>query len=390
MTALLTRLLGRLPIGWLQLTHSRTRLFAAIAGVMFANILVFVQLGIMGSFSESARMSYRSINADIAISSFDANTFFDGSNVPRQWLFRALSVPGVKEAMPLYMGALVWTQTDGSEIVFQSFGIDPTRPQFLGDDMPDPSDLVQADTVFVDSAARGLDPEKLATTSTADPIVIEAMGHQLSVIGTISIGGGFAGDGYSLLSDQTFFRLFPSRSAGAPNHILLNIIDGADPDQVVADLKRVLPADSLRIRTLETAIDEDVTYQSTVRPTGLIFGFGTVIGIMVGIVIVYQVLSTDVAAHLREYATFKAMGYSQAFLLSVIFEEAVILALFGFVPGFAVASLLYSFLNSATQLPVLMTSQLALMVFFGTLVSCALSGAIATRKLNHADPADLF
>jgi len=310
--------------------------------------------------------------------------------VPRQWLFRALSVPGVEEAMPIYLGAIDWTQPDGSEIIFQAFGVDPNRPQFIGEGITDPSGLVQADTVLVDSSARGLDPEQLAMVTADEPIMIEAMNRQLSVIGTVSIGGGFSSDGYAVVSDQTFLRMFPSRSAGAADHILLKLANDSDPDQVIAELKKILPSEGLRIRTLETAMDEDVIYQSTERPTGLIFGFGTVIGIMVGIVIVYQVLSTDVAAHLREYATFKAMGYSQRFLLGVIFEEAVILAVFGFIPGLIASILLYKFLNVATSLPVNMTFSLALMVFFGTLISCALSGAIATRKLNSADPADLF
>ena len=55
MTALLARLLGRLPIGWLQLTHTRARIAAALAGVAFANVLVFVQLGIMGALERQRR-----------------------------------------------------------------------------------------------------------------------------------------------------------------------------------------------------------------------------------------------------------------------------------------------------------------------------------------------
>ncbi len=69
----------------------------------------------------------------------------------------------------------------------------------------------------------------------------------------------------------------------------------------------------------------DLSYQTTQRPTGVIFGFGVAMGVLVGLVIVYQVLSTDVADHLREYATFKAMGYPHRFFLSIVFEEAAIL-----------------------------------------------------------------
>jgi putative ABC transport system permease protein len=113
-------------------------------------------------------------------------------------------------------------------------------------------------------------------------------------------------------------------------------------------------------------------------------------GILVGLVIVYQVLSTDVADHLREYATFKAMGYGQPFFLGIIFEEAVVLAVFGFIPGLIVSMGLYAGLVAVTGLPVAMDVPRAILVFLGTLAACTLSGAIATRRLANADPADLF
>jgi putative ABC transport system permease protein len=134
----------------------------------------------------------------------------------------------------------------------------------------------------------------------------------------------------------------------------------------------------------------DLAYMSTERPTGIIFGFGVFMGILVGLVIVYQVLSTDVADHLREYATFKAMGYGQPFFLGIVFEEAIILAVFGFIPGFIISMGLYFGLVSVTGLPVAMTASRAILVFLGTLTACSVSGAIATRRLAHADPADLF
>jgi putative ABC transport system permease protein len=138
------------------------------------------------------------------------------------------------------------------------------------------------------------------------------------------------------------------------------------------------------------AFDRDQAFQTTQRPVGLVFGFGVVIGILVGIIIVYQVLSTDVAEHLKEYATFKAIGYSQRFFLGIVFEEALILAILGFVPGFLVSFLLYTVVAAVTGLPLAMTVARAVFVLVGTLGMCALSGAIATRKLARANPADLF
>ena len=144
------------------------------------------------------------------------------------------------------------------------------------------------------------------------------------------------------------------------------------------------------MQTLEDAAKADLAFMSSERPTGIIFGFGVLIGIIVGIVIVYQVLSSDVADHLREYATFKAMGYGQSFFLGIVFEEAIVLAIFGFIPGFIVSLGLYAGLSSVTSLPVAMDASRAILVFFGTLLACTISGAIATRRLAGADPADLF
>jgi putative ABC transport system permease protein len=154
---------------------------------------------------------------------------------------------------------------------------------------------------------------------------------------------------------------------------------------------RVLISDTtLRIRSYADAAQEDLRYQQTKRPTGIIFGFGVLIGVLVGLVIVYQVLSTDVADHLREYATFKAMGYGPGFFLGVVFEEALVLGIMGFVPGLIVGTTILTLMGMVTTLPLAMTPTMAIGVFLGTVFFSSLSGAIATRRLAAADPADLF
>ena len=131
-------------------------------------------------------------------------------------------------------------------------------------------------------------------------------------------------------------------------------------------------------------------YWKTESPIGFIFSLGTAMAFVVGVVIVYQVLSTDVNAHLKEYATFKAMGYQNAYLLGVVFEEAIILAFLGFIPGVILPFGLYALAANATALPIYMTLARAILVLILTVLMCMLSGAIATRKLQSADPADMF
>ena len=395
MNGILTRLIGaltgRLPIGWLQLSHSRGRMIAALSGVAFADILVFAQLGILGALNQSTIAPYDLFEADIMISSADANTLTDGSNVARSRMFEALGVPGVRDATPLFLGNLEWQREDGGTSTLQTFGLSPDQPEFAAADIADRvGDLRLEDRVLLDRMTRGLPARALDGVSSEDPYPFELNGTTVWAVGTLDIGGGFSADGTLYASDQTFLELFGNRASGAPNHILVSVKDGLDPSVVVDRLHQALPAQSVKVATKADAAAADLAYQTTERPTGVIFGFGVAIGIVVGLVIVYQVLSTDVADHLREYATFKAIGYPQRFFLGIVLEEAVILAVLGFIPAALISVGLYIAMSGATGLPLSMDLSRAVSVFVGTLVACAASGIVATRRLASADPADLF
>lgn len=390
MSYLLQRLFGRLPIGWLQLTHNRTRFAAALAGVAFANVLVFVQLGIMNSMGAATLRPYDFFQADIMISAGDASTLTDGGNVARQWLLQALGDPDVAAGMGLFIANVPWDRGE-KDISLTTFGVDPIKTEFLSTEIGGDLNLLQVrDAAILDRLARGLAKDEAASIRPQTPLSFETQGRTITAYATFSGGGGFGGDGYMLVSDQTFLSLFPTRSSSAPDHILLSLRPSAQTDAVIARLKTLISDPSLRIRSYQDAAQEDLRYQQTKRPTGIIFGFGVLIGVLVGIVIVYQVLSTDVADHLREYATFKAMGYGPRFFLGIVFEEAVVLGIMGFIPGLVVGTTILTLMGKITTLPLGMTPSMAATVFLGTIIFSALSGAIATRRLDAADPADLF
>ncbi|MCZ8374108.1 MAG: ABC transporter permease DevC [Beijerinckiaceae bacterium] len=391
MTGVLEKLLGRLPIGWLQLSHSKGRLAAAIAGVAFANILILMQLGFLGALVGSIAVPYTQFEADLILSSSDMNTLADGSPLPRQRMYQALAVEGVRSATPVYLAKLDWKRPDGSVRTLDLFGIDPATTTFrnprIAARLPE---LALSDVALIDSRTRNVPSEMFSAIGKGEPYRFEAKGRTISVVDTFVMGGGFSADGYLVVSDQTFLKLFPQRAPGAPNFIFVTLEPGAAAQKVLATLRALLPADDSKVRSVAEAVAADQRFQTTQRPIGIIFGFGIVIGVLVGIIIVYQVLSTDVADHLREYATFKAIGYPQRFFLGIVFEEALILALLGFVPGLLIALGLYTLVASTTGLALAMTAERALAVLGGTLVMCTLSGAIATRKLARANPADLF
>ena len=221
---LLQRLLGRLPIGWLQLTHNRTRLAAALAGVAFANILIFVQLGFLGALIESIGLPYRMMNAEILVAASDANTLSDGSPLPRQRLYQTLAVPGVAAATAVYYNRLDWKQPDGTIRTLDVFGIDPSAQAFRSAEINAELDRLKlSDTALIDRKTRNVPKDLYPSIGAGRPYQFEANNRSITVVGTFEIGGGFSADGYLVVSDQTFLRLFKRRVPGAPNMIFVKV-----------------------------------------------------------------------------------------------------------------------------------------------------------------------
>lgn len=391
MSQLLEKLFGRLPIGWLQLIHNRARLLAALAGVAFASLLILMQLGFMGALINSVALPYGQMHADILISASDTNTLADASPVPRQRMYEALSVQGVSSVVPVYYGKIEWKQPDGTVRTLDTFGISLDAMTFDNAEIEAARPLLAlADHAIIDRRTRNVPTQLFDGIAAGTSHRFEAKGRTLTVFDTFTIGGGFTADGYLIVSEQTFLSLFPQRSAGAPNHIFVKLDDTRSVDSVVAELRKVLPAYDSIVHSKDDAVRRDQAFQTTQRPVGIVFGFGVAIGVLVGIIIVYQVLASDVADHLREYATMKAIGYRQRFFLGIVFEEALVLAIFGFLPGLAASLGLYAAVRALTGLPIFMSFERAVLVMAGVIVMCLVSGLVATRKLARANPADLF
>ena len=170
---------------------------------------------------------------------------------------------------------------------------------------------------------------------------------------------------------------------------MISLKPGQNPQVVLEQLREYLPKD-VKVISKQELLEFEKSYWHSSTAVGFIFTLGTIIAFVVGTVIVYQILYSEVSEHLPEYATLKAMGYTQKYLLVVVFQQALILAILGYIPGFALAIIQYKIAKSATLLPIVMTGTRALIVLILTILMCFISGAIAVRKLRSADPADIF
>ena len=381
----------RTPLGWLQLRHDRGRFLVAIAGIAFADLLMFMQLGFQAALYDSNTRLDRAFRGDVVLISPKALNLQNLSTFPRRRLLQALDVPGVVDAQGLYIRTVNWRnpQTLRSATV-QVLGFDPDADVLRLPEVQAQADRLKLpDTVLFDRGARGRYGEVIARLDRGEPVTSEIERRTIAVGGLFRLGASFGADATLMASDQTFLRMFPRAKAGSISVGLLTLAPGEPVAPVVRALRRHLP-DDVQVLSHPDYVQFEENYWRVASPVGFIFGLGTAMAFVVGVVIVYQVLSTDVNAHLQEYATFKAMGFRQRWLLLVVVEQALILAALGFIPGALMPLWLYAVAAKATSLPIAMTLGRATTVFVLTLVMCLASGAIATRRLQAADPAELF
>ncbi|MBD2120793.1 ABC transporter permease DevC [Trichocoleus sp. FACHB-262] len=401
MIGLIKQLQRRTPLGWLQLSHEKSRLLVALSGIAFADVLMFMQLGFQSALYDSNTKLSRSLNADIVLVSPQARNTQNLSTFSRRRLFQARDVVGVESAEAFYSNIITWKHPDTrKEASIQVLGLNPDEPILNLPEVNQQLDKIQLpDQVLFDRNSRGDYQQAIAQieqnqteqnqTEQLQTVTTEVERRTIAIAGLFSLGASFGADGILIASDQTFLRLFPRRDAGSVNLGLIRVEPNANPEQVATALKTHLP-DDVRVLTHAEYIEFEESYWKKESPIGFIFGLGTGMAFVVGVVIVYQVLSTDVNAHMKEYATFKAMGYRNQYLLAVVFEEALILACLGFIPGMVLPLGLYQLAANATALPIVMKLSRALTVLLLTVAMCSISGAIATRKLQSADPADMF
>ncbi len=381
----------RTPLGWLQLKKNRGRLLVAVAGIGFADLLMFAQLGIQAALFDSNTLLNRGLDADIIIRSAQYRDLSLANTLPRRRLYQIQSLQGVQSAEPLYVSRVVWKNPQTrrkTELTLVGQSLE--RPAFNFPDVNRQLNLLkQPDTFLFDRLTRGDYGDVVQQAEQGQPVTAEIDRRSVKVAGLFDLGASFATDGTLITSPENFLRFFPERGAGQVTLGLVKVKPDADPAAVLAQIKAILPPDAIA-STKQTYVDLEQAYWQETTPIGIVFTFGTVMAFVVGTVIVFQILSTDVNEHMGEYATFKAMGYRDRYLLWIVMEEAIILAALGFIPGLGLALGQYALIRNAAALPIAMTASRLLLVFCLTVIMCGTSGLIATRRLQSADPADIF
>ena len=381
----------RIPLASLMLVRQPVRLAVALAGISFAGILMFMQLGFRDGLFDASVTVHRLFDADIVLISPRSTSSVSMAGFPRRRLVQAMALPEVEGITPVHWNLLLWRnpKTRGTRSIL-ALGFEPGDPLFVDETLvPKAQVLTQKGRVLFDEKSRPEFGPVAEWFRSGRTVESEISGRRVRVAGLIELGSSFGADGNLLTSSETFLDLLPNTPPGSIEVGLVRLQEGVDAEAVVEKLNALLPED-VTVLTKQGFIDFEQNYWRTSTSIGFIFTLGAAMGFVVGCVIVYQVLYSDVSDHLPEYATLMAMGYKLRTLLGVVVREGLLLALFGYLPAYAAGQGLYLLVRSATALPVAMDFSRAMTVFSMILVMCMASAGLAMRRLVDADPAEIF
>ena len=368
-----------------MLRHDRVRLIVSSLGITFAVLLMFAELGFLNGVYDSVTVPIKSMDADLVVVHSAKENTFPPTPFPLARIAQARSVAGVTSARPLYVRNRALWRIPGTTRLrpVRVFGFDPRWPAFNLPGFPDLARrLRERDTILFDADAR---PIYGAVTSGVEG---ELDDRRVRVVGTFAMGPDLAFFGNAMASEETFLRLAQVRRDEVEFGLITLAADAEAPG-VQRALRQALPSD-VAVYGREQLVSRLQSYWRKNEPAGAVFSLGMAVGFAIGVMICSQILFTQVSDHFRELAILRALGHADGFLVSLVLQQAIILAVLGFVPGWIASAVGYRFLADYSGIQMWLTPPRVATVFALTLLLCTISAGLAVRKALRADPAELY
>jgi len=386
-------------LAWLQLVRNKFYSLVAIAGIAFIVILIFMQLGFLDALYSSATQVHQSLRGDLFLVSSQYKSLTTSQSFSRARLNQALGFDDVKSVSPMNLAfAKFKNPTNGQKYLIYVISVDPENPIInIPEVRQNLNEIKIPDVVLFDRNSRsefGDIADKFAQGNPEQIIEISPVnsltGYRVKIGGLFSLGSSFGIDGNIIVSDSTFFRIFPN---SLPTEMIdmgtITLKPGVSPQKVLQELQATLPKD-VRIFTRQSMIDFEKQYWGNKTPIGFILNLMLSISSIVGVVIVYQILYSNISDQLIAYITLKAIGYTSNYLSNIVFQQALILSFLGYTLGFFTSLCLYNFAIKVTKLPVVMSVNNAFIVLVSTILMCMAAGVLAMNQLRSIEPADIF
>ena len=361
------------------------RSLTATAGICLSILLVLVQLGFLNAAKRAVTLLYEDFDFDIAMVSNNFQFLHRAPPIDRIKLAQVSgAVPEILDTFQLNVKSARWfdNETDIRSSLML-IGID-NKPAFIVDtDIKNKlDDIANGNNIIIDAFSHS-DYGDISIGAEA-----KVNNQSVKIIGSFELGMFFFAEGSAIVDNAQFTRL-SGRESRDLSVGLIKIKPGEDSNNTIRQINSILPDD---IMTLDRVsfIERERDYFIEVKPLGIMFRLGTLAAYIVGMTILYQILVTDIANRLKEYATMKAMGLGQPFIYGIGITQMFIYVIIAFLPAISLAFIIFFITNTLTKFPVELSSDLVLTVGTMTLAMGVLSGLLALNKLRSADPAELF
>ncbi len=364
-----------------NLFHDRARFLVTLIGILFAVVLIAVQLGFYLGASQMIVGTVAHGDADIWISGYQASSFEQAPLLAGRERFAALAVPGVKSATPLVVSFAEWRKPDSSTTNVVVIGSD------RGEGALEPWNIVEGTVLAQSPDSVILDRTYAKALGVAGVGAIgEIEGKRVRVDAMTDGIRSFTTSPY-IFTSLSKARMLLSMPSDQATFYLVKVSPGADAGQVKRGLQARLPGTS--IFTKAEFLQRNLDYWLFGTGAGVALLGGAVLGLVIGTVVVAQTLYSSTKDHLTEFATLRALGSSSTYIYKVILAQAGVSAITGYALGVAISLIVVKF-SGQTALPMLFTPGLAAFLFAVTTFMCAISAISSIFKVTTIDPAMVF
>ena len=376
---------GKVNLAVSILLHEKKRLFLSILSISLAVLVVFMEQGFFHGLNDSQVMLYDNLNADLVIMNSKQKCLRKYDMMRRSSLYQTLGIDEVVEVVPVYKSFSIMRnpQTEAQYEVFCLAFPDDSRLLKTPIENEQREALKINGTVLFDSFSR----RNMGKVELGEKIELDEMENMVG--GFFKLGPALSFDGNILMSEPTKLKYMDEHYAEQISFGLLRVKPGTDLQALKTHIAKVVNED-VTILTPEELREREIYYNIKSTPMGAVFGMGMIIGFIIGTIICYQILYNQITDHIPQFATMRAIGFSDIYLREIILQQAILLALIGFIPGIALSKILFSVLFKYTGMPMFFTFGRVAFVLIMTFTMCIVSGLMAGKKLSTADPAELF
>ncbi|MYN16767.1 FtsX-like permease family protein [Rugamonas sp. FT107W] len=374
---------GLLLIAYKLLVNDRGKFSALLLGITFAVFLMVQMTSIFSGILSRSSATVSNIGASVWVMDPAVNTVANTIPVPDYLLDAVRSVPGVRYAVPLYLGGALVKLRSGAFQAVSVIGLDDTslfgRPVLERGNIQD----IYAENGFIvvnDAEFKKLENPMLGTE-------FELNDHRGVVVGIARVAaGGLFGVPTLYTTYSRAIQYLPTTRFTA-SYVLVELKDA----QAVVRIKQAVAQLGYLALTKQEFIDRISNFYKYQTGIGTNILLMTAISFIVGLSISGQTFYTFILENLDKFGALKAMGAKGRELVGMILFQSIFTALTGYGIGVGLCTLLLAL--AKLRLP-----DYASLITFGNLglafgmvlLIAAISSYIGIRKVLRIEPFDIF